>query len=123
MPNDIISEYACKKLFFKIIDKEEKILRITKDKINEITVNSSWLNNKLVCKVDQEIKHRKNNNLVIINKDFKECLDWILTLTKDYDNFIIATRKPVIVTILDKKNQRVNSSIIVGIMTIIKIKN
>jgi len=28
---------------------------------------------KLVCKVDQEIKHRKLNNLVLIDANFDEC--------------------------------------------------
>ena len=85
MPAEIISEFACKKLFFSLNGYDEHILKLNKP-INEIT-QLPFLKNPLVCKVDERIKHRKKHNLVYIKHDLNECLNWIAL--QPYNSFII----------------------------------
>src|SRR3972149_2944848 len=87
MSSKILSEYVCKKLFFKTLNKENYILRISKKDFLQIKFPEWTFNQRLVCKVDQEIKHRAKNGLVLIDKSLEECLEWIKYI--DYNDFII----------------------------------
>lgn len=86
MPYQILSEYICKKLFLKYTDNKHQIIKINKNnlEIPEFIRNSK---DKFVCKVDQNIKHRFKQNLIILNKTIDECLEWIKSIP--FDQFII----------------------------------
>ena len=89
MPYKKVSEYSCKKLFFKSLDREYNGIHIN---INS-DINSEFnklKGNKFVAKVDVGEKRRGNNGLVLLNKSKDEICNWILQIKlKGYHNFII----------------------------------
>ncbi len=56
MPYNILSEYLCKIFYSKVNNLEKEICRVSSD----TTSKNIFYNNydKLVCKIDQKIKHR-----------------------------------------------------------------
>ena len=84
MPYNILSEYLSKKYYSKCNNIFNNIERIYKNNVN----NQHYIKEGMfVCKVDEEIKHRKKLGLVQINKKYEECLDWIKK--SNYNRFII----------------------------------
>ena len=73
MPYSILSEYLCKKLYSNINNISENIIKIDNKSDLKKYMNVFEKNDRLVCKVDQEIKHRKLLNLVKLNNNYKEC--------------------------------------------------
>ena len=77
MPYNILSEYLCKTFYSNINHISKNIIKID-SKYNLVEYNNIFKeNDRLVCKVDQEIKHRKLLNLVKLNKNYKECCEII----------------------------------------------
>ena len=89
MPNKILTENVVKKLFNKFCGTEDTSYKLNKHTIKEDIdlLNNNGLENKLVCKVDQFIKGRKNKGLVLLNSNKEEILEFVKQ--KSYDNFII----------------------------------
>ena len=85
MPYTILSEYLCKIFYSKSNNLEIDIQRIIKNTTKDKFPNNIY--KKFVCKVDQEIKHRKKLGLIIFNKKYNECIEWINNST--YNRFII----------------------------------
>jgi ATP citrate (pro-S)-lyase len=73
MPYNILSEYLCKIFYSNINNIPKNIIKID-NKLDLVKYKNIFKeNDRLVCKVDQEIKHRKLLNLVELNKNYKEC--------------------------------------------------
>ena len=83
MPYKKLSEYQCKKLFYK---DTYFIQSLNKD---SLTINEDG---PFVIKVDNGTKHRMNRGLVKINQSKEECINWI-TERNTNENYII--EKPV----------------------------
>jgi ATP citrate (pro-S)-lyase len=102
-------EYQVKSLYYNFIDDKNiyKILRYRKgDNFSELKKNNDWLNNvELVCKLDQKVKRRGKNGLVLLNKNIDEVEKFIKTTCEkdiiindnkiDITNFIIEPFKKV----------------------------
>ncbi|GAG82588.1 unnamed protein product, partial [marine sediment metagenome] len=79
----ILSEFVCKKLYYKHICEDSKICRIGKN--TRIVELPKWVNNtKLVCKVDEKIKGRMKKGLVLIDKTIEDCLEWVKNIEHEW---------------------------------------
>ena len=88
MPNIKLSEFCCKKLYYK----NYQVLQIDdKHSIDYLTEKNSWLlSNSLVCKVDNGEKRRGKKGLITINKNIEFIKEWILKMNeRGYRKFII----------------------------------
>lgn len=82
---DVLSEYVCKYLFSKVSDTTLTCKQVLGNKLDLDTI--SVINDKVVCKVDQEVKHRKNMGLIKIATSIDEVHDWISQIP--YRRFIV----------------------------------
>lgn len=80
---EILTEYVCKKLF----NNDKLIWKISRNQLDKLYRLDT--NKKYVCKVDQFVKHRKNQNLLILNSNIKQIIEFIDQVPKKYNNFII----------------------------------
>ena len=88
MPDKKLSEFSCKKIYYK----SYQILQINENNnLNDVLEKNTWLETSaLVCKVDNGEKRRGKKGLITINKDMSFIKQWILIMKeKGYNKFII----------------------------------
>ena len=93
MPSRILSEFIAKKLYY-IWDKNESfICSINRDNLDLDKIkNNISVEQKLVIKVDQQIKGRMKKGLVKIGISPDEIPIWINTIDQKYKNFIVESQ-------------------------------
>lgn len=91
MPSKILSEFIAKTLYNKWKNQNSDIYKLNRNtsNIEKIIQNNKNAEQKYVVKVDQQIKGRMKKGLVKLGITIKEISQWINTVDKKYDNFII----------------------------------
>ena len=89
MPYKKVSEYSCKKLYYKYVNKNFNGISINSNS-DIFTEFEKLIGNKFVAKVDVGEKRRGNNGLIVLNKTKDDIINWIKEIKqKGYNKFLI----------------------------------